>query len=184
MPAVAAEQPPPAILGDLDAIAHLPGAGERYLDLAAFLGAIADGAPAPKVVLASTVAGSDGEDLALAARTSVQHTLALLQEWLAADALVDTRLVLLTSGAVAIDEGEAPDLIGASVWGLVRSAQSEHPGRFLIIDLDPASPPPQNPTKTDHDRDTEQIDWRCCSPPMNPKLPSGTTETRTTAGGA
>jgi NAD(P)-dependent dehydrogenase (short-subunit alcohol dehydrogenase family)/surfactin synthase thioesterase subunit len=44
--------------------------------------------------------------------------------------------VLLTRGAVAVDAGEAPDLAGAGVWGLIRSAQSEHPGRFLLVDVD------------------------------------------------
>ena len=33
-------------------------------------------------------------------------------------------------------EGEAPDLAAAAVWGLVRSAISEHPGRFALIDSD------------------------------------------------
>ena len=29
------------------------------------------------------------------------------------------------------------DAAGAAVWGLVRSAQAENPGRFLLLDLDP-----------------------------------------------
>ena len=33
-------------------------------------------------------------------------------------------------------EGESPDPAAAAVWGLVRSAQAEHPGRFLLIDSD------------------------------------------------
>ncbi|MDQ3402587.1 MAG: type I polyketide synthase [Actinomycetota bacterium] len=45
-------------------------------------------------------------------------------------------LVVLTSGAVAVREGEAPDLASAAVWGLMRSAQSEHPGRFVLVDSD------------------------------------------------
>src|SRR5205823_2420988 len=32
--------------------------------------------------------------------------------------------------------GEAPDPVAASVWGLVRTAQSENPGRILLADLD------------------------------------------------
>ena len=31
---------------------------------------------------------------------------------------------------------ESPDLAAAAVWGLVRSAQSEHPGRFVLLDSD------------------------------------------------
>ncbi|MFE9423307.1 type I polyketide synthase [Kitasatospora sp. NPDC006697] len=48
-------------------------------------------------------------------------------------------LVLVTRHAVSTDC--APDLAQAAVWGLVRSAQSEQPGRFLLVDTDgtPAS---------------------------------------------
>ena len=28
------------------------------------------------------------------------------------------------------------DLAGAAVWGLVRSAQAEHPGRVVLVDSD------------------------------------------------
>ncbi len=38
--------------------------------------------------------------------------------------------MLVTRGAVS---GE--DLAGAAVWGLVGSAQAEHPGRFALVDL-------------------------------------------------
>ncbi|MFC3522223.1 SDR family NAD(P)-dependent oxidoreductase [Streptomonospora nanhaiensis] len=38
------------------------------------------------------------------------------------------------------DPGGGPlDLGGACVWGLVRAAQNEHPGRFLLVDLPPAA---------------------------------------------
>ncbi|ORA75220.1 hypothetical protein BST28_22245 [Mycolicibacter kumamotonensis] len=66
----------------------------------------------------------------------VQATLALLQEWLAEDRLRATRLAVVTRRAVAITAGEEPDPDGAAVWGLVRSAQSEHPGAFLLVDAD------------------------------------------------
>src|SRR5581483_7831460 len=49
------------------------------------------------------------------------------------------RLVVVTRGAVAAGPGEfVTDLAGAAVWGLVRSAQSENPGRLVLADL-PAS---------------------------------------------
>ncbi|MFG1843649.1 type I polyketide synthase, partial [Micromonospora sp. NPDC049175] len=48
------------------------------------------------------------------------------------------RLVLVTRGAVAAVAGEPViDPIHAAVWGLARSAQSEHPGRIVIVDGDP-----------------------------------------------
>ncbi|MER5432233.1 type I polyketide synthase [Streptomyces sp. NPDC002588] len=65
------------------------------------------------------------------------RVLQLLKEWLAGDRSAHERLVIMTSGAVAATSGEdVPDLAGAGVWGLVRSAQSEHPDRFLLVDTD------------------------------------------------
>ncbi|MBA0052624.1 SDR family NAD(P)-dependent oxidoreductase [Streptomyces sp. AJS327] len=45
--------------------------------------------------------------------------------------------VFVTRGAQAATAGEAPDPAAAAVWGMVRSAQSEHPGRFQLVDLEP-----------------------------------------------
>ncbi|UOX89597.1 SDR family NAD(P)-dependent oxidoreductase [Amycolatopsis sp. FBCC-B4732] len=71
-----------------------------------------------------------------AAATSVQaathRALALVQDWLAADR--PGRLVVVTRDADT-------DPAAAAVQGLVRSAQSEHPGRFQLLDLD-GSPRP------------------------------------------
>ncbi|WDV30567.1 hypothetical protein OIM90_01610 [Streptomyces sp. AD16] len=105
--------------------------------------------PAPAYVLASVnqhpaVPGDAEEDTAGAAVAAAARALALVQSWLADDALSATgaKLVLLTRAAVAAGPGEGVrDLAGTPVWGLVRSAQSEHPGRFVLADLDhdPAS---------------------------------------------
>ena len=57
--------------------------------------------------------------------------LGVVQEWLGEESLAGSRLVFVTRGGVS---GE--DVAAASVWGLVRSAQSEHPGRFGLLDLD------------------------------------------------
>ncbi|MFF0451436.1 beta-ketoacyl reductase, partial [Streptomyces sp. NPDC004609] len=59
----------------------------------------------------------------------------LLQQFLADERLASTRLVFLTHGAVAARPGDGvADLINAPVWGLVRSAQREHPGRLWLVD--------------------------------------------------
>ncbi|MET9606155.1 type I polyketide synthase [Streptomyces sp. NPDC006512] len=72
-----------------------------------------------------------------AVRTAVHDALGLLRHWLADDRLADSRLVLLTRGSVAVRTGDRlPDPVHAAVWGLVRSAQSEHPGRFVLVDTD------------------------------------------------
>ncbi|MDX2709838.1 type I polyketide synthase [Streptomyces sp. PA03-6a] len=51
-----------------------------------------------------------------------------------------SRLVVTTGGAVAVSGAErgSLDSAAAGVWGLVRSAQSEHPERILLLDLDDA----------------------------------------------
>ena len=128
-----------AILGD-------PRATHGYADLAALVQAIEGGLPAPDIVVASLPVGDaegggspqDPRDggLARAARARAREALELLQGWLARSELVGSRLVVLTCGAVAVGEGEVPDLVGASVWGLLRSAQAEHPGRFLVADCE------------------------------------------------
>ena len=107
------------------------------------MSAIEGGAEAPDLVLVtapSTAGARTGaeDDLPAAARAAAQETLALLQAWLAAEQLVDTRLVLLTERAVAVEGGLELDLAAAPLAGLLRSAQSEHPGRFATIDGDGA----------------------------------------------
>ncbi|MCV7195321.1 type I polyketide synthase [Mycobacterium angelicum] len=44
--------------------------------------------------------------------------------------------VVLTHGAVALSGEDVTDLAGAAAWGLVRSAQAEHPGRLVLVDTD------------------------------------------------
>ncbi|WP_143645202.1 type I polyketide synthase, partial [Streptomyces antioxidans] len=47
-------------------------------------------------------------------------------------------LVVVTCGAVAAVGGEdVAGLVQAPVWGLLRSVQTENPGRFLLLDHDP-----------------------------------------------
>ncbi|MFI7709406.1 polyketide synthase dehydratase domain-containing protein, partial [Nonomuraea sp. NPDC049480] len=62
-------------------------------------------------------------------------TLALIQDWLAEER-VDSRLVIVTRGAVAAGPGDVPDPAQAAIWGLVRAAQSEQPDRLVLLDLD------------------------------------------------
>ncbi|MDX6602290.1 MAG: hypothetical protein QOF13_1492 [Solirubrobacterales bacterium] len=75
-------------------------------------------------------------DASEAARAASEKALAAVQERLAAGDSEASRLVFLTEGAVATAPGEDPDLPGATVWGLLRSALNEHPGRFGLIDGD------------------------------------------------
>ncbi|MET8170636.1 type I polyketide synthase, partial [Streptomyces sp. NPDC005329] len=71
-----------------------------------------------------------------AVRAATHEALALVRGRLAEDPS-DAPLVVVTHGSVAADQGDTvPDLAGAAVWGLLRSVQSEHPGRIVLIDLD------------------------------------------------
>ncbi len=70
-----------------------------------------------------------GEQNAESVRAVTHRALELVQEWVREDR--DGRLVFVTRGAV-----EGDDLAGAAVWGLLRTAQTEHPDRFGLIDLD------------------------------------------------
>src|SRR5262249_34254874 len=63
------------------------------------------------------------------------RALELIQHWLTDDRLVGVPLILLTRDAVT-----GGDLAGAAVWGLVRSAQSEHPGRLILAHLQGTAP--------------------------------------------
>jgi acyl transferase domain-containing protein/NADPH:quinone reductase-like Zn-dependent oxidoreductase/acyl carrier protein len=73
-----------------------------------------------------------GDDLT----SATERALAALQEQLSAESPDDSRLAFLTEGAIAAREGETPDPATTALWGLVRSAQSEHPERFALVDSD------------------------------------------------
>ncbi len=81
-------------------------------------------------------ASAQGEDPAQAAHRLSTAALAAIQAFLADEGKAESRLAILTEGAMALSDSESPDPAAAAVWGLVRSAQSEHPGRFLLIDSD------------------------------------------------
>ncbi|MCG8917162.1 type I polyketide synthase [Actinokineospora sp. PR83] len=87
----------------------------------------ADAATAPLVV---RLTGED-TDPVTAAHDLLHRALSTVQG-------EDDPVVVCTTGAVATDYDEAgpTDLAAAAAWGLVRSAQAEHPGRFVLVDVD------------------------------------------------
>ncbi|WP_433672451.1 SDR family NAD(P)-dependent oxidoreductase [Nocardia sp. CA-136227] len=78
-------------------------------------------------------------DIGSATRRAVNETLARLNSWLLDERQSDAQLVVITTGAIGVAD-ETPDLIAAAVWGVVRTAQSENPDRFVLVDEDPAAP--------------------------------------------
>jgi polyketide synthase 12 len=138
--------------GGAELAAALGGEIPLYADPLALCEALAQGHAAPTAVFVGWLAGSadgtddrswrDSCDLAAAAHRIAREALALVQAWLAEESLCETRLVVLTRGAVAARAGEeAPGLAAAPVWGLLRTVQAEQPGRVTLVDVDgePAS---------------------------------------------
>ena len=112
---------------------------EVTADLAALAWPGPDGGTAPDVAVidrtARAVSAASATDLPAMVYATTAEMLALLQEWLSA-AAVTTRLLVVTHGAMALPGEDVTDLAGAAAWGMVRSAQAEHPGRFVLADLD------------------------------------------------
>ncbi|MEV0322966.1 SDR family NAD(P)-dependent oxidoreductase, partial [Streptomyces sp. NPDC050659] len=97
------------------------------------------GADPDPVVLAPYAAApvDDDTDLPERVRTHVGAMLTDIQAWLALERGPGARLVVVTRNAVATGAGEAgADPAQAALWGLVRSAQTEHPDALQLIDLD------------------------------------------------
>jgi acyl transferase domain-containing protein/acyl carrier protein len=119
-----------ALLGE----AELGGlSAERYPDLDSL--AAADSPPGLVLFDCAIGDAANGSPPANASE-GTNRVLELLQRWVAEERLAGARLALVTHGAVATAADEAPDPAAAALWGLVRSAQAEHPGRFCLIDAD------------------------------------------------
>ncbi|MEU0791568.1 type I polyketide synthase [Amycolatopsis sp. NPDC005961] len=86
---------------------------------------------AADVLVLPVVSGAG--DVPAQVHATVRKTLAQLQTWLGGSS--DGKLLVVTRNAVA----DRPDLAQAPVWGLVRAAQAENPGRIQIVDVDDLS---------------------------------------------
>ncbi|MFC4110889.1 type I polyketide synthase, partial [Micromonospora zhanjiangensis] len=78
----------------------------------------------------------DAPDDALAA---TGHALDVAQRWLRDG---DGLLLVLTASVADLAGDMPPNGAAAAVWGLLRSAQTEHPGRFLLVDAGDGDPDP------------------------------------------
>ena len=134
-----------------------------YCDLDELEEALAEGAPAPEVVLLACTAiegvlprwiagdpevlGLDGSGageeeagalgVEVVTRAFVLGVFGVLRRWLSEERFAHSRLMLATREAVAVGAGEQLlNLVQAPLWGLLRSAQAEHPGRFALVDVD------------------------------------------------
>ncbi|SCG58270.1 type I polyketide synthase [Micromonospora halophytica] len=128
---------------DLSLSGACESAGARVrtdVDLDSLGDLLAGGEPAPEAVIVAVGGGGDDADPALAvqARATTHRTLAAVRTWLADDRFAGSRLVLVTRDAVAAGEQPVVNLRQAPVWGLLRTAQLEHPGRLQLVDCDDA----------------------------------------------
>ncbi|MFJ7146809.1 SDR family NAD(P)-dependent oxidoreductase [Streptomyces sp. NPDC100445] len=87
----------------------------------------------PAAAVLEVAAGRDTQPL-------LADVLAVLQAW-QREAPADARLVVVTRGAAPAGPATVTDAPSAAVWGLVRAAQAEMPGRVLLLDLDPGADP-------------------------------------------
>ncbi|WP_284581824.1 SDR family NAD(P)-dependent oxidoreductase [Streptomyces sp. 2P-4] len=131
---VEAPEPSPgaryAVVGpDPEGIGTALEASGAVLVRAADLDALTD--VPPVVVLPVPASPAGPAEAAQAARALAAEVLDRLRQWLAGRRFASARLVLVTT---------APGPATAAAWGLVRSAQSEHPGRFGLVDAEDLAP--------------------------------------------
>ena len=110
--------------------AQLRAAGQPLYSLAWRRVELAAGAADPVVVADFRSLGT--EDAGDATEAAMRRA----QEWLADPDRAGARLAFLTEGAVSAAEGEDANPVAAAIWGLLRTAQAEHPGRFALLDVD------------------------------------------------
>ncbi len=89
--------------------------------------------PEPDTVVVTAVGDpAAGADPMPAVHELTGRVLRTLQDWQDDPRTAGSRLVVVTRDATAPE----PDLAGAAVWGLVRAAQAELPGRVVLVDVD------------------------------------------------
>jgi acyl transferase domain-containing protein/acyl carrier protein len=96
--------------------------------------ALPPGAAVPDVVLYEV--GGAATDLLPDLYDTAARVLGVVQDWLADERFADATLAVVTRHAVATVAGAPVRLEQAPVWGLLRAAQAENPGRFVVVDGD------------------------------------------------
>ncbi|TDQ00461.1 type I polyketide synthase [Labedaea rhizosphaerae] len=97
----------------------------------------------PETVVVTHVLESTADDVPYVARDGVTAALDLSQLWLGDERFAASRLVLVTKDVFADGNDAVEDASGvasAPVWGLLRSARTENPGRFALADLSGPEP--------------------------------------------
>ncbi|MEU7305732.1 SDR family NAD(P)-dependent oxidoreductase [Streptomyces sp. NPDC007206] len=120
-----------AVLGDGPA----PAGALRYADADALFTALDQAGAVPELVFFPV--NGESAELPAGVHEVTARTLDVLRRWTADERTAGARLVVVTRHAASVRDGEpVADLAASAVRGLVRSAQSENPGRFLLLDTD------------------------------------------------
>ncbi|MFE3027545.1 SDR family NAD(P)-dependent oxidoreductase, partial [Nocardia tengchongensis] len=91
----------------------------------------------PRFVVARTPARRPGAPDAAAARVATRDTFVMLRDWIADERMSRSVLLVVTSNAVATGaDAETIDLAQSPIWGMIRSIQTEEPGRIAVVDVD------------------------------------------------
>ncbi len=114
------------------AVAAAAGGGGSLYEVAWSAAALENNDIGDNVVVWEPGSGTDG--VLDSVHTATHEALETLQSWLAGDG--SGLLAVQTYGAVGLAGEPVADLAAAAVWGLVRSAQAEHPGRVVLVDSD------------------------------------------------
>ncbi|MFJ8469260.1 type I polyketide synthase [Streptomyces swartbergensis] len=117
-----------AVSGDAEKGRFWAVRGPDELNLAEFL----PGGVRPELVAVTAITRATGADPLSATHELTDRVLKAFQDWQDDPDTAGSRLVVVTRDA----HGPVPDLAGAAVWGLVRTAQSELPGRVVLVDVD------------------------------------------------
>ncbi|TDV34218.1 type I polyketide synthase, partial [Actinophytocola oryzae] len=113
-----------AVLGTADFALGDGITTSTHADLGSLVSALDAGRSVPGAVLVTVPEPATADVSGL--HGCVREVLRLVRQWLADGRFAASKLVFVTRGGVNT----------AAVWGLVRSAESEHPGRFVLLEQD------------------------------------------------
>jgi polyene macrolide polyketide synthase len=100
-------------------------------------GSMVDGGTVPDLFLVPLV-GDPTVGVTASAHDLTKRALAVVREASTDERFLNAKVVFVTGHAVKLDGEDDVDVAAATAAGLVRSAQSENPGRFLLVDVDNA----------------------------------------------
>jgi NAD(P)-dependent dehydrogenase (short-subunit alcohol dehydrogenase family)/acyl carrier protein len=110
-----------------------------FVEIDALCAALSDGVPVPDFVVTTLAFPAQADGSPAVAHWLARRALDLVQTWLAAEVLDKSCLVVRTAAGTG-GADTVLDPATAVVWGLVRSAQAEHPDRIMLVDLDDEQP--------------------------------------------